>query len=343
MTEEANDDARREFVEQQASGLGATDAAKILGLSRWGTPLTVYNRIVHGDTGGQMSLSAWLGLKLERVVGEMYTTKTGQALRVDNKHHRRPGYDWQVAHLDFRARGNPKLLVECKTRAYATGYGEDGTGEIPADVYVQVQHEMAVTGAERCDVAVLIGHHTFNVYPIPRADDFIDKMTERLEAFWLGNIVAKVPPLPTGHDMDSDYVKRKHPDHDDLLKPATPEQILLANRLRVARDTVKEAETQRSEVENLLKDIIGDAAGLTGPFGEITWKKSRDSESVDWEQVAITYGSVIEDLFTIANPGDDPEVVARLGRAQSVYGTAVGLATTTKPGSRRFLASFKKD
>lgn len=345
-------DQRQEFIDQRASGIGATDSPKILGLSKWGTALTVYNEKVN-PTAGEMSLPAWLGLKLQNTVAELYTAATGHKLRADNRHHRHKEHGWLVCHLDFRVWGEPALLVECKTRAYMTGYGPDGSTEIPADVWVQVQHEMAVTGANRCDVAVLFGHHTFRVYPITRDQPFIEKMIPRLRDFYFYNVVPRVPPAPTGHDMDSAAVKAAHPSHDDELKPATSEQILLMRRLRVARAALKDAETAKAEVENLLKEAIGDAAGLVGPDGSVTWKKNRDSESVDWEQVAVTYGNIVEELERVGRDLSNhleqltgtrlPSQDEALARALSTYEVAVSLATHTRPGSRTFRADFKEE
>ena len=89
--------------------------------------------------------------------------------------------------------------------------------------------------------------------------------------------------------------------------------------------------------------ISADAAGITGPFGSITWKKSKDKVSTDWEQVAVTRGNIIDDLLSWANPGDDEALVSRLARAQVMADTVEGLFTTTSPGSRRFITTFKEE
>jgi predicted phage-related endonuclease len=248
-----------------------------------------------------------------------------------------------VCHLDFRAWGNPSLLIECKTRAYMAGWGEDGSAEIPVDVWVQVQHEMAVVNATEAHVAVLFGHHTFRVYVIKRDEAFIEKLIEKLDAWWNMHYLARVPPLPSGAEVDTERMKADHPDHDDTLKAATPEQSEVVARLRQA--ILNEQQTARAaeELRNRVRLFIGEAAGITGPFGSITWKKSRDGTSVDWEQVAVTYGNVIDELLEMANPGDDDDAVSRLRIARSVYETAESLATTTKPGSRRFMVNFKEE
>lgn len=338
MAEEAARDVgdeRQEFLERRATGIGATDAPKILGLSRWGTPLSVYHDKVDPQPDSP-SLPAWLGLKLQGVVAELYTAATGRQVRADNRHHRSKEHPEIVCHLDFRVWGNAKRLVECKTKAHMTGFGPDGSSEVPPEIWVQVQHEMFVTGAEWCDVAVLFGHHTFQVHPIARDDAFIALMVPKLVAFWQENVLLRVPPLPIGHALDDRRLRDEHPHGDGTLKAATPEQAKLVERYAATRLNAAQVKVVQEELENRIKQIIGDSDGLTSPFGRVTWKRSKDGEVVDWEQVAVTFQNVIEELLLLAGPGDDPEAVRRLARAQAVFDTAIGLATTTVPGSRRF-------
>jgi putative phage-type endonuclease len=344
MLEEDVLDERAEFHDARQKVIGATDSPKILGLSRRGTALTVYREKTGAVPKREMSLPAWLGLKMERTVAELYEAATGRKVRADNIQHVHREYPWLGCHLDYREAGNGKRLIECKTRAYMSGgWGADGSEEVPPDIWVQCQHEMFVVNATVCDVAVLFGHHTYRTYVIPRNDAFTSGMVPKLSEFWHENVLAGIPPLPTGFAGDSDAIRDTYPDHTDVLRTATPAQLMLVNRLRGARESVVREELAKAELENLIKNIIGDAAGLTGPFGTITWKKSKDSVSVDWEAVAATYDNVINDLLLLVAPGDDDATVARLARAQSAYDTAVGLFTTVKPGSRRFLATFKED
>lgn len=335
-------DERQDFLDRRQTGLGATDSPKILGLSRWGTPLTVYNDKVDPQPD-ETSLPAWLGLKLQNTVAELYSAATDIRVRADNRHHRHPRHDWMVCHLDFRAWGKPKLLVEIKTKAHMTGWGDDGSTKIPAEVWVQVQHEMAVTGATEAHVAVLFGHHTFRVYPIPRDDAFIDELIPKLEAFWYGHVIARVPPAPSGHELDSRAVRREHPTVEGgSLKAATPEQEQVVRQLRLARTNAAATALAEEDLKNKVIRIIGEAPGLTGSFGTITYKQDRDRVTVDWEAVAATQNNLIDELLLLANPSDD-ETASRLARVQTVWATLPGLYEATKPGSRRFLTNFHEE
>lgn len=290
MTDIERVDEEREFREEQRSGIGATDTPKILGLSRYGTPRTVYERLLSPpDAPDQSSLPAWVGMRIQGTVAELYTAATGYRLRAARQHYRHPEDEWIVCHLDYRVWGRPKTLVECKTRARMVGWGEDGSQVVPRDVWAQCQHEMLVTGATECHVAVLFGHHTFRVYPLLRSDTFLEALRPLLRDFWHDNVLARVPPPLTGHERDAAIVARDNPASGGVYRNATPAQATIVNELREAVEQSKVADYRVEQLKTRIKEMIGPALGLIGPFGRITWKKNNDSARVDWEAVAIEY------------------------------------------------------
>ena len=335
-------DEEREFRDQQASGLGATDTPKILGLSKYGTALSVYQSKVGTVPPHEPNLPAWLGLKLQATVGELYTAATGQRLRAANSHYRNRKRDWLVCHLDYRGLHRPDLLIECKTRAYMKGWGEDGTQVIPADVWAQVQHEMAVVNATECHVAVLFGHHSFRVYPIKRDEQFIQALLERLDDFWHNNVLARVPPLPSGSDIDTAILSERYPENDPFYRNTTPEQDQIVAELRDALEIKAGADRTVDEFKNLLREIIGEHLGLTGPWGTITWKKTAEVKTVSWEMVANVYESMVDELLLMADPGENDDYVSRLAHIQSLRPTVRDLYTSTKEGVRRFTMTFEE-
>ena len=341
MTEEVQDvsEERKAFHEQRATVLGATDSPKILGLSRWGTALSVYNDKTSPDLSNrQMSLPAWLGLKMESAVAELYTARTGNRVRADNRMHTMPGYDFIGCHLDYRVWSRPDWLVEAKTRAYMKGWGGEDENKIPVDVWVQVQHEMMVTGADRCDVAVLFGHHTFRVYEMISHESFQRTLLERLIRFREDNWLAGVPPPATGHPVDTDIVKGENQLHGDLIKPVTPEQAEVVDLYRRARFNVKQAAEREAELQNKLIQIIGTAAGISGPFGTITRKKTQDGVVTDWEQVAAAYRKPLDHALAT-----DPDALGLGLDPWNTIRAIESLYTRVKPGYRRFNYQFAEE
>jgi predicted phage-related endonuclease len=347
VAEEARDlgDLQREFAEQRLKGVGATDSAKVLGLSRWGSALTVYEEKLGLRPEREVGLPAWLGKKLQATVGELYTQATGIRVRAVGEltHFTSREHPWLVCHLDFRAWGNPRLIVETKTHRSTRGYGADGSNEIPVDEWVQLQHEMAVTRATHAHLAVLFGHYDFRVFPIERDDVFIGHMVPKLDTFWHMNVLAGVPPVASGFAGDGEVIEREHPNPTEGIKQASAEQELIVRRLKLARDNRLQAAAAEADAQNKVKQIIGSAEGIRTSFGTVTWRKDRDATSVAWQQVAEVWGRALDDVLELVAPGDDPELVKVLAIAQAAREGAVDLYTSVREGSRRFLPKFDED
>ena len=321
-------DAQQAFADEQRKGLGATDTPKILGLSKYGTALTVWESKVHPQPRDPGTLPAWLGMQLEATVAELYTTATGTAVRASNVHHQHRLYEWLVCHLDYRVLGRPSTLVECKTRAYMKGWGPDGSTTIPPDVWAQVQHEMMVTSADETHVAVLFGHHTFNVYPIPRDEPFITALMARLEEFWWGNVVAGVPPEPTDSPIDGRLLGKWTPVDNGEFLTATPQQAAMVKELAHREAVLAVAQRHVDEQENVIKASLKEHLGYLTPYGQVAWRTTNERHYVDWRAIAKSHQAELIDKAVC-----DEEVFESIEREH----------TKVKPGTRRFTFTPQKE
>jgi predicted phage-related endonuclease len=346
------DEERKAFLESRMNGIGATDLAALLGLDEKSSPLTVYEEKIGLREASPMSLPAWLGLKLQGTVAELYATATESRVRQANRQYVHPFVKAMVCHLDYRVWGKPEILIECKTRSrmsyfdYASRsykrWGEDGTADIPVKIWTQVQHEMAVTGAKEAHVAVLFGHHTFRIYIIPRDEEFIGKAELEVDRFWSVHVVPRVPPPVTGHPEDEAALRRRHPNVKEAsLKAATPEQVRLVDRYRRTELNKKQVEAVLNELRIKLIEIIGDAPGLEGEGFTISFRQDRSRKETAWDMVAGGALEMVDELLEMAAPGDDDEMVKRLAAIQAYRPVLIGLYTVEKPGSRRFLPRFE--
>ena len=312
-------DTQQQFADDQASGLGATDTPKILGLSKYGTALTVWESKVNPGQRDKSSLPAWLGMQLQSTVAELYTSATGWRVRAATKQYRHPVHEFILCHLDYKVWGDPMTLVECKTRAYMKGWGADGSTDIPPDVWAQVQHEMWVTGAERCHVAVLFGHHTFRVYPIPYDETFITTLRTTLTNFWHFNVEPRIPPDAGANDGPN--LSKAYPKDDGDVLTATAEQSALVRELAVAEGKLAKAEAEVARAENVIKQALGKHEGFFSTAGTVLWKTTKERHYTNWE---VAFYTLIDDYFSGNKP--DQDEVKRL----------VAEHTTIKPGIRRF-------
>src|SRR3954468_14878507 len=99
-----------------SSFIGGSDIAAILGLSRYKTPLAVWAE----KTGqvepneGPEKLHLTLGRRLEAVIAELFTEKTGLLVQRANERRIHPKYPHFQAQIDRIILGTDELL-ECKT------------------------------------------------------------------------------------------------------------------------------------------------------------------------------------------------------------------------------------
>lgn len=345
MTDDLPQDGeeRRRFLEARQAGIGASDAAAILGLSPWGTPLSVYTSKVEPiDEQVSESLPMWLGLRLEDVVAELFTARTGLRTRGDNRQHTHPEDAWLVCHLDYRVLGRPDELVECKTQSSRNGWGEDGTDDVPVYYWTQAQHEMLVTGGKVCHVPVLFGFYEFRSYRIERDEAFMTMWQQAAKDFWHDHVLARVPPPLEGDAFSRAVVRSRWPEHDANLRRVPPERELVILQLRDATVQLKAIEQHVEALKHRVEDLIGPNAGVEGPWGRITWKTTKDRTIVEWERVADTWRATLQNVLDTVNPGEDEEAVRAYALAQSSLEAAVPMFTRIEPGYRRIDIRFRK-
>lgn len=333
------------FKEARRDGLYSTDSVAILQLSRFSSPLSVYREKVEPLEPGEVSsLQAWLGWRLESSLAQLYAERYGVLPRRESGTWTHPELPFIKTHLDFstgsRVRGN-WVLVEAKTRTMRSGaWGPDGGTKVPADVWVQCQHELMVTGAGLVRVAVLFGLHTFAVFEVWPDQLFQEKLTLELDRFWREHVLAGVPPELTAAAVDVSYSKR-HQLTDESLRQVTPAQEQLFTRRRLAGIAVSQAKAAQEALDAQVRELIGERLGLVGTFGQVTYKPTKGE--TDWKLLAGTYLKAAQELaqlleLTVATyqAGDVPPMVDAMKRLELIrqqLDAAPGLYT--KPGSRR--------
>ena len=337
----ADDEA---FDLERRSAITSTDAAALLGLSCFGSPLTVYRDKRGESEPWDVSLPAWMGTRLEDIVSELYVAATGTPVRRDEGFYRHPTLDWIGTHIDCRAVGDDALVVELKTRNSARGWGADGSADIPVDVWTQVQVQAAVLGAREVHVAALFSNSSFRVYRIEPDPFWFAKFVDLARVFWFEHVLAGVPPMATGTDADTEIVSRVGGGNTGVIKQATPEQEAIVGAYRLARLNAAQANFNFEGVKNRVKQIIGeDADGLRGSFGVIWWRRAKAYDVVEWDRVADVYRRAARRLLEMAAPGDDDALVAELAAIAGQVDVAESLYTRTEPGTRRLAPNLRDD
>jgi putative phage-type endonuclease len=211
---------RAAWLTARRSGLGSSDVAAILGISRYGNALSVYH-----DKTGALPLESddsepalWGRLLEENVAREWARRNRSVVWRVGLVANlERP---WQMCTLDRRvlecplSDGREKCAVEIKCRdKMKAGQFRRGVAD---DVLVQTLWQADVCGYDHIHAAVLIGGNDYRQYVIRVADhaDLIADLRAAGARAWQ-QITDRRPPV-LEHDADPDVLLdlygRLHPD-----------------------------------------------------------------------------------------------------------------------------------
>lgn len=109
-------------------------------------------------------------------VAAHYTKRTGHKVRRINAVLQHPAEPWMLANLDREVVGVPDVqILECKTAGMnGARLWRDG---VPEYIQLQVLHQLAVTGKQAADVAVLICGQELQVHRIERNEPMIKQVS----------------------------------------------------------------------------------------------------------------------------------------------------------------------
>ena len=302
--------------------IGGSEIAKIMGLSRWGTPLSVWaiktGKIPAPDLSDVASVK--MGNRLEQFVADLFTEETGKAVRRAPKAYQHPNYPYMVAHIDRIVTGTDELL-ECKTTSV---YKKDEweNDEIPQEYILQVMWYLGITGRKVGHIAVLIGGQEFKTKPIEFDHELFNAMVETARDFWENYVLTDTPPKVSANDdttladmftEESDYMIELFPT-DEKSEVAT-----IDFEAKVA--LIKELEAQKKDIDieikqhkNDIKMVIGNNLGIKTPKYSITNKLTsrtdidKDRLSEEKPEILEEYKKIITFKTLRINKNKDSEI-----------------------------------
>lgn len=270
---------RETWLAERRRGIGSSDVAKILGLSKFGTALSVYLDKIGESTDGGMTPNQEWGLRLEPAMAaaviDQYGWNLAKTPAIIHREHR-----FMRSNPDRMRIDTANEVVEFKTSRSADGWGEPETDEIPLDYQVQVQHQMEVCHAtyevETAWVFVLIGGADFRRYRIPYDPEFLPTILPALQEFW-HRVETRTPPEPDwSHPTTLESVQ-------SLYKPMIGKSVALEDscvplateyvRLGAEASAVSE---RRDAVKAQLIAAMGDAELAVLPDGRTVTRKKVD-------------------------------------------------------------------
>lgn len=304
---------RESWLQVRKGGIGSSDAAAAVGLHPYKSQLQLWMEKTGRDAGltqvdpnDDQSPMYW-GTLLEPIVAAHYTSRTGNRVRRVNAVLQHPEHPWMLANLDREVMGASDVqILECKTAGiHGAKLWRDG---VPEYVQLQVMHQLAVTGKQAADVAVLLGGQELQVFRIERDAELIAQLIHLEQQFW-GYVERDEAPPVDGSDSADLALRCLYP-HDSgstLDLSADLEMSGVFSDLLAVRQVIATQTTLEAQLKQRIQQRMGESSRAVFETGEVSWKRSKDTVALDTEQLL----------------KDQPQLAQHYQR--------------TKPGSRRFL------
>jgi len=212
-------------------------------------------------------------------------------------------------------------------------WGEEDSDEIPEIYLIQSSWYLGLVRSynpeiTNWDVSVLIGGQQFRTYQVRYNEKLAQAMAARAAEFWQNHILTRTPPPPSADPAWQEYFKKFFPQENLPLAEASQQEQSLFIQLWEAHQQLDTWQERYETLANALKLCIGDRAGIQGTIDnlswKLTWKKTKDTQKVDWKAVV-------------------DELCQRIPDMEGTIRDIIEAHTTTIPGARRFLPSWPKE
>lgn len=258
--------SERAWLAARCNGCGSSDTAGIVGLSKWSSQVSVWDKKVNRRIEDQSrDVLLRVGHALEPLGAQLFTEATNievvdpgdYAIYTSNQ------WPWMFATVDrLTHEGRP---LELKTAWY--GAADEWKERVPLSYAIQCQHQLAVLDADEAYIAVILNGNGFKWHIVKRHPAWIEAIVARTGKFWREYVLTgKMPPV---HGDGSEATRRVldslYEYHDDTIVDLPADWDKKAKHW----DRLQKHETKckkiRDKLGNELRAMIGNATyGRTG-------------------------------------------------------------------------------
>lgn len=268
------DMSRAEWLERRKHSIGGSDAGAILGLSKYSSAMSVWGEKTGRIPPQEDNEAMREGRDLEQYVADRFCEKTGKRVRRCNKMLYNPQYPYSHADIDREVIGENAGL-ECKTMSAPFAENDLENGNYPASYHAQCLHYMAITGADRWYLAILLFGHGLYVFTIERTDDVsktIDGIMQAEREFWEDHVLEDIPPDPDGTNATTEALKAMFPDDTGFDAELDDEPI---SRYEEFRKQAEQLQQQMEAAKQEIMLVMQDSESGVSDSYRVTWKKRK--------------------------------------------------------------------
>ena len=274
--------------------LGGSDAAAVMGLSPYATPVELWQRKtgrVEEQVDARMEKMRARGHKLEPFIRDMAIDRLRDdfGLHVElvavNQRYADLTYPFLACEIDFELRLTGTTAIDGEEVTFdgelvnadaksVTGFArkkwgaEEATEDVPIEYAAQFMHGLMVTGRRYCLVAALRSFDDVDIYWTVRDDETIAAMRRRELAFW-HHVTSDTPPDP----LEFSDIKALFPLDNGAAIEATDEIAEKVAQYKRIKAEIKNYTEAEKALQYEIAEFIAPNSRLTvGGKDVLTWK-----------------------------------------------------------------------
>lgn len=253
------------WLELRRTGLGGSDCSAVLGMGRFGSPYSVWaDKRGYSKPDPENEAMLW-GSLLEPVIRRELATRLGVTITEcpTLRSRERP---WQLYNPDGII-DSGRALVEIKNAS--AWLAADWDDQVPDHAELQVQHGMAVTGADGAYVAGLVGGNRLRWEYVPRDDELIATINAAEAHLWETYVLPDVAPPIDGSDATAEAIAARWPARADAVQVVDDLAAVAAvcDAYRDALANEKLAAADKATATNQLRAMLAGADALVDETG----------------------------------------------------------------------------
>ena len=154
---------------------------------------------------------------------------------------------------------------------------------MPLYVLCQVQHQLAVTGKQAAHICVLLCGQETKIYKVSRNEALIEQIIQAERLFW-ECVENDVPPAVDASESAAKALQQLYPEHTPLSCVDLTEVELaneLFDQLIQEKQQIEQHQSQFDLLKHRVQALMQEHERAVFQQGSVTWKKSKDSISLD--------------------------------------------------------------
>jgi predicted phage-related endonuclease len=277
-----------EQIEARRTGIGGSEVAALLGLHPFIGPLDVYLSKVEGYSPPS-NTDMERGSFLEDGIARWYAHRECEGRELIGSpdlpmgpwvHPREPIFRCTPDRLvDLGGDAMRLLSIKCPRRA-GDEWGEPGGSTVPTYAVLQLQWEDYVGCAlgkpldPQADLAALV-EGDLRTYHVRRDTELQGWLVTKVRQWWAEHVEPQVPPPVDGSPGASLWLRRRFPRNTRSMVQASLEDDGLLLDLREQERALETVEKAYALARQRVEERIGEAEGITGPLGTVTWRANK--------------------------------------------------------------------